>query len=431
MRSSFPRFGKYYVRYKGGAPIILSYDGRSRYEFLSMLQAAFAPKFDGFTIDDLQLFKADKQIIDTNLGALVCGDFPGDSDVIVVGSRPKKITINQGEGKFTTYLVVSDGNLRDILRTIGSKYLVSPNNLEINSYKQLDDNVTYTVKITDISIFNNNSIEKRSFMNQNEFATYLAYENINSLISIDGKPVTNFFELKDGAVLLKPKKVTIKKYDPITDSRREEIKTFYSEFEFIEYLKRHKLSAIFETPEFRNEVNFNTLKPGETYFGIDKDSSWITNEMIVMEQEAVLAAKKKVEELLEKKDLDIQLIDKPRVFFSNNKKPIQEWDGLFYSASTDSLYILECKHKLTDENLRDILDRVSGFMGMLKSAKLSEDGLHDPFDKHFKPYYTHIRGIVCAGIFSPKLRKEAESSGLLTLVPSGNRYMPGGDWELV
>jgi hypothetical protein len=68
--------------------------------------------------------------------------------------------------------------------------------------------------------------------------------------------------------------------------------------------------------------------------------------------------------------------------------------------------------------LLDLKEKVDGFIDMLKvTGPPSDQPLNEKMHS-FELSYKKIYGIACGEFFSPELRKEAESLGLLVLTPS-------------
>jgi hypothetical protein len=429
MRRACQLFHKCYFRCKGEAPKLISYEGSSRYELLETVRSSFAATFKEFTIDDLQFFNSSMEMLVGDTDSIFTDCCQTESNAVIIGLKPKKITIVGGSGNSTTYVVTSDANLSQILIKEGAGCLLSLDDFEIKSYKELKDGLTYTLRGLKITILDENSIEEKVFNDQKELANYLKAEKIGSLGTEDGRRVRKLENITDGSVLHKPKTITIVTHDFITKKNKTETQSFLSDSDLNEFLKGRKLSGIFETAELSTVMNFNSIKHNGTYYGQEENSSvraWINNEMTAMEDEAALAAKAHISALLKHSNLDYHIVDKPRKFSAGGKH-LQEWDGIFYSEAMDTLFILECKHSVTAENIQDIQRRVAGFMDMLRKSTIEEGNLED----YFKSHYREIHGILCGSHFPESLRQQAESVGLLTLVPSGLRYKAGEDWCLI
>ena len=100
----------------------------------------------------------------------------------------------------------------------------------------------------------------------------------------------------------------------------------------------------------------------------------------------------------------------PTDFHDSDGRQLQEWDGAFLSA--DTLYLLELKHSMSEDKVKNFAARVEAFPKVLKESKLK--WLADEFSK--------IVGVACGTYFPDDCRNEALRLGLMVIYPSGRRY---------
>lgn len=112
-------------------------------------------------------------------------------------------------------------------------------------------------------------------------------------------------------------------------------------------------------------VNFYEIKNGEKYqvhkyFQIFQ--GWQKKEADAKEAETLLAMKSYLAEKLLATPVDL-----PTDFHDSNGRKIQEWDGALLSA--DTLYLLEAKHSMSEEKVKNIAARVEAFPNVVKKSK--------------------------------------------------------------
>jgi hypothetical protein len=132
-------------------------------------------------------------------------------------------------------------------------------------------------------------------------------------------------------------------------------------------------------------LTFRDLTPEKTYVLGSKQQdfqSWINLESSVMEEEAVLAVKR---------------VEKGRLFYSvETGKTVQEWDGIIHHVSTDTLFLIQCKHAMQNFHLKDMKKKIEEFQEMLKTTTSTKDKSKE---KEFKLSYKKLVGIACSGSF--------------------------------
>jgi hypothetical protein len=373
MRSSLRLLEKCFVRYNAGFPRAVDFQGSCLSELLQNVRSTVFPNYAYLPIEHLQLFKPNEQTAIKNIEEVSISDYQTEKNPLVLKLKPRKIKIDDGFGDFSDQEVSSENHLKSLLANANATGLLSPTGIHVTTFFELIENSIYRLSI--------------------------------------------------------PKAITIYSSDPSTKSIVTYQQTFYSQQELREYLSDRNFSGIFASRDFKKMVNFYSIVSGESYYGALKEQSieetldeWIKNEANVMEEEALLASKDAITKLLSEQKLNSVLIEKSREF-KNGRLKFLEWDGVFYAPGNDTLYLIECKHSMKPHLLLKIVERRNGF-----TAKLQESRYIDEIN--VKPSYRNIVGIACSGGFPEELRKKAEEFGLLTLVPSGDRYMPGTTWTL-
>ena len=124
-----------------------------------------------------------------------------------------------------------------------------------------------------------------------------------------------------------------------------------------------------------------------------------------MEAETLLPMKAYLVEKLQASPINL-----PTEFFDGNGGQIQEWDGIL--SSEDTLYLLEAKHTMKIENVKNIAERVNQFPKMIELSS----------QKMFNAKYSKIVGVACGTRFPIGCREEAHRLGLMVVYPSGSRY---------
>jgi hypothetical protein len=351
MRRSLSYFQSCYVRYNGGMPQFLDMRGKRNLDILKMLKAAFSPRFDKFMTDELELWKPDGQKV-TKISDLILSDHETEENALILRLKPKKIKIKDELGFITEHEVTSQNHLETFLINQGSKGLMSSLNIKILNFEDLSDGKIY-----------------RSL--------------IPKTISV----------ISDGS-----------------DSEVEDTVPLYSDKDLQGYLYTRDLYYLAEMQDITKIVSFDTIRPEKTYIGRPRDPAfkrWYAIDRKTIEEEACAAAKAEIARLLRDQNIDDTLIDKSDEFKKDGQR-FFECDGIFYAPGNDCLYLVECKHSMRQNLLKQIVNMRDDFM-----AKLQESGLAD--GKRFKTSYTNIIGIACARNFPNELRLKAESDGLLTL----------------
>jgi hypothetical protein len=372
MRSSRRLFERLFFRYNGGTPQALDMTGKTNLDIVKMIKAELSPIFDRYSVSEIQVWKPDGKEA-AEISYLNLSDHQTEDKALILRLQPKTVKIDTGSGC-----------------------------------------------IMQLEIFS-----------ENHFGSFLADEGARGLISPTGARITTVFDLIDGGIYSLPKTITIHSFEPALNSEITDTRTFYSQSELTDYLSKRNLLGIFTSKDSKTLENFDSIRSQEMYYGALKEQSieetidgWIKNEAVVMEEEALIASKAAITKLLEERNLDSVLIDKQREFIKGSKKQkILEWDGIFHAPANDTLYLIECKHSMKPHLLFNIAERRNKFI-----AKLQKSGFIDEIN--FKSSYGNIVAIACSGDFPERLRKKAEEFGLLTLVPSGDRYIPGSTWTL-
>jgi hypothetical protein len=145
-------------------------------------------------------------------------------------------------------------------------------------------------------------------------------------------------------------------------------------------------------------VNFDEIKDGEKYhvFKYAQDfEGWAKKEADAMEAETLLSMKTHLME-----NLLASPIDLPTDIYDLNGNQIQEWDGVLLSG--DTLYLLEAKHSMSVEKVKEIARRVEHFPEIMKLS----------IQEEFNIKYSKIVGVACGTQFPDESRIEARRLGI-------------------
>ena len=161
-------------------------------------------------------------------------------------------------------------------------------------------------------------------------------------------------------------------------------------------------------------LSFDDIKDGEKYqlYKFAQNfQSWQKKEADAMEAETLLAMKTF---LIEKHFASY--IELPTDIYDSTGKQIQEWDGILLSG--DTLYLLEAKHSMSVEKVKEMANRAKNFPQIMKLST----------QKEFENIeYSKIVGIACGTQFPDESRIEAHRLGIWVVYPSGRRYLVESD----
>jgi hypothetical protein len=129
-----------------------------------------------------------------------------------------------------------------------------------------------------------------------------------------------------------------------------------------------------------------------------------------MEAETLLSMKTYLMEKLLASSIDL-----PTDIYDSTGKQIQEWDGILLSQ--DTLYLLEAKHSMSAEKVKEIASRVKRFPQIIEKSP----------QKEFNKQYSKIVGVACGTQFPNESRIEAKRLGTMIVYPSGGRYLVESD----
>ena len=155
-------------------------------------------------------------------------------------------------------------------------------------------------------------------------------------------------------------------------------------------------------------ISFDDIQDGERYLfeTVGQNfQAWQKKEADAMEAETLLSMKSYLADKLGASPLDL-----PTDFRDADGRQIQEWDGALLSA--DTLYLLEAKHSMSKDKVKNISARVEAFPNVLKESK----------HKHLAGKFSKVVGIACGTYFPDDCRKEAHRLGLMVIYPSVRRY---------
>jgi hypothetical protein len=160
-------------------------------------------------------------------------------------------------------------------------------------------------------------------------------------------------------------------------------------------------------------LSFDDIKDGEKYhlykFGQDFQS-WQKKEADAMEAETLLSMKTYLMEKLLAASIDL-----PTDIYDSEGTQIQEWDGVLLSG--DTLYLLEAKHSMSVEKVKEMAGRVKRFPQIMELST----------QKEFNIKYNKIVGVACGTQFPGESRMDARRLGIMIVYPSGRRYLVESD----
>ncbi|KAI8898821.1 hypothetical protein BC833DRAFT_588247 [Globomyces pollinis-pini] len=160
-------------------------------------------------------------------------------------------------------------------------------------------------------------------------------------------------------------------------------------------------------------VSFDQIKDRERYqvYKYSQDfQGWQKKEADAMEAETLLSMKTYLMEKLLASSIDL-----PTDIYDSKGKQIQEWDGVLLSG--DTLYLLEAKHSISVEKVKEMAGRVKRFPQIMELST----------QKEFNIKYNKIVGVACATQFPDESRMEARRLGIMIVYPSGRRYLVESD----
>ena len=160
-------------------------------------------------------------------------------------------------------------------------------------------------------------------------------------------------------------------------------------------------------------ISFDDIKDGEKYHiykFAQNFQTWQKKEADAMEAETLLSMKTYLMEKLLATSIDL-----PTDIYDSNGKQIQEWDGILLSQ--DTLYLLEAKHSMSAEKVKEMATRVKLFPQIIELSAQRE----------FSIKYSKIVGVACGTQFPDESRIEAKRLGLMIVYPSGRRYLVESD----
>lgn len=105
----------------------------------------------------------------------------------------------------------------------------------------------------------------------------------------------------------------------------------------------------------------------------------------------------------------------PTNIYDSTGKQIQEWDGVLLSE--DTLYLLEAKHSMSVEKVKEMASRVKHFTKIMELST----------QKEFNIKYNKIVGVACGTQFPDESRLVARRLGIMIVYPSGRRYLVESD----
>jgi hypothetical protein len=360
MRRSLSYFQSCYVRYNGGMPQFLDMRGKRNLDILKMMKAELSPEFDKFTVDELELWKPDGQKV-AKISDLILSDHETEENALILRLKPKKIKIKDELGFITEHEVTSQDHLESILIKQGSKGLMS-------NFKGLSDGKIY-----------------RSLIPKNI-----------SVISVG------------------------------SNSEVENTVPLYSEKDLQDYLGTHDLEYLFESRKLRPIVSFEAIRPEKTHTGHPRVPTFNCRYILPItpiEFEACSAAEVEIEKILRDQNVEETLFDVSEEF-QKDRRLLNDWEEILYAPGNDTLYLIECKHTMRPNLLRQIINSRDAFI-----KKLPKLGLAD--EEGFKSSNPNVVGIVCARNFPETLRVQAKLAGLLTLSPFiENIHMKNTSWSL-
>ncbi len=160
-------------------------------------------------------------------------------------------------------------------------------------------------------------------------------------------------------------------------------------------------------------TDFDEIKDGGKYLVnqlTPNFGAWTKKDADAMEEETLLSMKAFL--LQQLPEAPVELFTE---FFDENGRQLQEWDGVLLSG--DTLYLLEAKHSMSMKKLKKLAARVKSFPKTLKRST----------EKSLAGKFSSIVGVACGTHFPEECRKEAKRLGLMTIYPSGRRYLVDGN----
>ena len=153
---------------------------------------------------------------------------------------------------------------------------------------------------------------------------------------------------------------------------------------------------------------FDELEEEERYYPKGQNfENWILNQSRAMEEEAIESLKK----ILMKKYNCHDIKELPRTILKG-KRHIQEWDGVLYLKSIDTVFLIEAKQRILFAHLDALRERAKGFNNTIKQSKQEE----------YKLPFKHIQPVAYGTAFPKDLRKDALNRGISIGFPSGDRF---------
>jgi hypothetical protein len=407
-----------YVRFSEKPLQLLKIYGNDQYDL-----------FDHIKSNDYHFHSAvNKELaVKSSEGKIYPRDFPLDKlfmmnpdKAVTVVPRPIRIYIKNISGVTKEVEIASDEELKSISKKEESCILVDSYGWEVEDFGYLKEYETYhylkqkVVKfLTKEKVLKDEVFKSQSDLNQ--FYRKGLYSD-----DLDGE-ITKFSEIVEGNVYYaapyQAKPITIvSSHESRGNSCLGERQTFFTPSEFRKFLKSRRYTGLVSEHDRKTLISFESMIPDKTYFAIEKfcSAEWISKAKTTMDQFAVMAFKAEIGAWLKGQNLDCEIEDKARYFYSkaDPAKFLQAYDRVLYVPSIDSLFLLDCRHIMRRNYLRNLKKGVDGFIEMLQSTGPGKDDLS--VQQHqFKSSYRKIYGIACGELFSSELRKEAESLGLL------------------
>jgi hypothetical protein len=207
------------------------------------------------------------------------------------------------------------------------------------------------------------------------------------------------------------------KFASYTMSNDNEYRVFLKSFEAT------GLAHILDDKEVQTVItSLEDIAPGERYeivasyiTSIRNNVTWSQSEVKAMEDEVLLAVKNFLNKMFK---LTVEIF--PERIMHKNKITIMEFDGILTCG--DQVFLLEAKHKMTDEHITSLINRLREFETNLKITDSLE------FKKLMGKQFV---GVACGTSFADKLRSESMNKGLVVVYPSGSRYKVDAPQELM
>ncbi|CAG8546620.1 2832_t:CDS:2, partial [Funneliformis mosseae] len=187
--------------------------------------------------------------------------------------------------------------------------------------------------------------------------------------------------------------------------------------EFFNFLRRNEANGLELIDDISDNPNIITslerVIPNRYYeinamhlTAIKKGVFWTKVEDTVIENETLLAVKSF---LANKFNSSVEIF--PRIMYKN-KQTIMEWDGVL--TCKNMTFLLECKHKMTEDHIKKIVNRLNEFPEKIKETDTLE----------FKKLIGNkLVGVACSSFFPEELRnKSINEFGLAVVYPSGDCY---------